>query len=149
MDDEGKPTVTWYGSTRTTQGTRAAKADVPIEQISKSLGHASTEITEKHYVQFQREDFHPALRLPMLPLLAPKKRRPASAARDPTERNRSRSPKQDVGIVRGVAIGDRVVRGQDGASGLGADDHAAARPDAVGHRLDRWASPHREARISA
>ena len=74
VDDEGKPTVTWYGSTRTTQGTRAAKADVPIEQISKSLGHASTEITEKHYVQFQREDFHPALRLPMLPLLAPKKK---------------------------------------------------------------------------
>src|SRR4051812_35829532 len=74
VDDEGKPTVTWYGSTRTTQGTRAAKADVPIEQISKSLGHASTEITEKHYVQFQREDFHPALRLPMLPLLAPKNR---------------------------------------------------------------------------
>ena len=73
VDDEDKPTVTWYGSTRTTQGTRAAKADVPIEQISKSLGHASTEITEKHYVQFQREDFHPALRLPMLPLLAPKK----------------------------------------------------------------------------
>ena len=32
-------------------------------------------ITEKHYVQFQREDFHPALRLPMLPLLAPKKKK--------------------------------------------------------------------------
>ena len=150
VDDEGKPTVTWYGSTRTTQGTRAAKADVPIEQISKSLGHSSTEITEKHYVQFQREDFHPALRLPMLPLLAPKKRRPASAARDPTRRNRSRSPKQDVGIVRGVAVGHRIVRGQDGASGLGADDHAGGiAGSAGGHRLDRWASRHREARISA
>ena len=33
------------------------------------------EITEKHYVQFQREDFHPALRLPMLPLLAPNKKK--------------------------------------------------------------------------
>ena len=72
MDDEGRPTVTWYGSIRTTQGTRAAKADVPIEQISKSPGHASTEITEKHYVQFTREAFHPALRLPMLPLLGKK-----------------------------------------------------------------------------
>jgi len=73
VDEDDKPTVGWYGATRTTAGTRAAKADVSIEQISKSLGHASTEITEKHYIQHQRENFDPALRLPMLPVLAGKK----------------------------------------------------------------------------
>ncbi len=70
VDEDDKPTVGWYGATRTTAGTCAAKADVSIEQISKSLGHASTEITEKHYIQHQRENFDPALRLPMLPVLA-------------------------------------------------------------------------------
>ena len=42
-------------------------------QLSFKNNHASTEITEKHYIQHQRENFDPALRLPMLPVLARKK----------------------------------------------------------------------------
>ncbi|HTB59099.1 MAG TPA: tyrosine-type recombinase/integrase [Polyangia bacterium] len=71
VDDDERPTVTWYGSTRTTAATRAAKADVDLKQIADSLGHASDETTRKHYAHFQRENFDPKLRLPMLPVLGP------------------------------------------------------------------------------
>lgn len=67
---EKRPTVTWYGATRTTAATRAAKVDVPVEQIADSLGHASRDVTTRHYIQHVRQDFDPALRLPMLPLLS-------------------------------------------------------------------------------
>ncbi len=67
VDAEDKPTVTFYGATRTTAASRAARADVPIEQISTSLGHSGSDLTRKHYVQHVREDFAPALRLPMMP----------------------------------------------------------------------------------
>jgi integrase len=79
VDDDDKPTVTWYGATRTTAATRAAKADVDIGQIADSLGHASSELTKKHYAHFVRTDFAPALRLPMMTVLgpAPKKLRTA------------------------------------------------------------------------
>jgi hypothetical protein len=42
------------------------------------------------------------------------------------------SPKQDVGIVSGVAVDHAVVTGEDGTSRLGADDDAATQPDAGG-----------------
>jgi integrase len=67
VDAEDNPTVTFYGATRTTAASRAARADVPIEQISTSLGHSSSDLTQKHYVQHVREDFALALRLPMMP----------------------------------------------------------------------------------
>lgn len=70
VDEAGKPTVTWYGATRTTAATRAAKGDVPVEQIADSLGHASRDVTTRHYIQHVRQDFDPALRLPMLSILA-------------------------------------------------------------------------------
>jgi CTP:molybdopterin cytidylyltransferase MocA len=44
-----------------------------------------------------------------------------------------RSRKQDVGIVRGVAVGHRIVRGEDDASRLGTADHPATKSDAGAH----------------
>lgn len=81
VDGEGKPIATWYGATRTTAATRAAKADVDLKQIADSLGHANDETTRRHYAHFQRENFDPALRLPMMTVLgpAPKKVRAAKA----------------------------------------------------------------------
>ena len=129
-------------------GTRAAKADVPIEQITKSLGHASPRSPKSTTSSFSARTSTRRCGCRCCRSWHRRRRRPANAARDPTARNRSRSPNHDVRIVRGVAVGHRIVRSQDGASGFGADDHAAAQPDAGGHRLDRWASRPGEARMS-
>ncbi len=81
VDADRLPTVGWYGATRTTQATRGAKADVSLEQIADSLGHASATMTRRHYAHFQRTHFDRKLRLPMLPVLRPaaKKVRAAKA----------------------------------------------------------------------
>lgn len=72
-DEKGRPKVQWYGATRTTAATVAAKADVAIDEIATSLGHADPALTTKHYVQYQRTDFDPVLRRPMLAILGDKK----------------------------------------------------------------------------
>lgn len=66
-EDGETPTITWYGATRTTTATAAAKADVPLEQIADALGHSGPEMVREHYNRHQRTEFAEALRLPMMP----------------------------------------------------------------------------------
>jgi hypothetical protein len=56
---------------------------------------------------------------------------------------RSMVTQQDVGIVRGVTVGHRIVRGEDGARRVGSDDHPAAQSDAGAEDGERPMAPSR------
>jgi integrase len=54
--------LTFYGATRHTWATKSLLAGASLEEVSRALGHATTEITKRTYIHIVRERFSPALR---------------------------------------------------------------------------------------